>query len=85
MNNLTLANPENEEHLSNILSLSSIKESLNRQSLSLQAAVGDLKSADDATAILLANHKSVKVVWRDPAVQKYFESASDIGLQDSAK
>ena len=82
MNNLTLANPQNEEYLSNILSLNSIEESLNRQFLSLQAAV---KSADDATAILLANHKSVKVVWRDPAVQKYFESASDIGLQDSAK
>ncbi|CAG8646318.1 10858_t:CDS:2 [Paraglomus occultum] len=85
VNNLTLENSENDEHLAAILSLSSIKESLNRQSLSLQAAVGGLKSADDATAILLANYESVKAVWSDSAVQKYFESANDIGLQDSAK
>jgi len=85
VNNLTLENPENEEHLLTILGLNSVKESLNRQSLSLQAAVGDLKSADDVTAILLTNHKSVKAVWSDSAIQKYFESGNDIGLQDSAK
>lgn len=75
---------KNLPHLEKFQKLTSIKDSLNCN-LTVQAAVRDQKSDDDVSDLFREHVDSVKALWEDPAIKKCFNSASEIGLQDSAK
>ncbi|CAG8502275.1 8097_t:CDS:2 [Ambispora gerdemannii] len=82
----SLADPKNEEHLEKFQMLTTIKVTLNRNSLTVQAAIRDKKSDDDTASETFREHsESIQALWSDAAIRKCFENASDIGLQDSAK
>ncbi|CAH1757959.1 58_t:CDS:10 [Entrophospora sp. SA101] len=77
--------PKNEPHLENFLKLTSIKDSLNRDSISVQAAIKDQKLDDSALDSFSEYIESVKELWADDAIKKCYDHATEIGLQDSAK
>ncbi|CAG8735521.1 12502_t:CDS:2 [Acaulospora morrowiae] len=51
----------------------------------IQAAIRDNKLDDDAFDLFHEHVDSIKSLWEDPAIKNCFSSASEIGLQDSAK
>nr|CAG8530619.1 4848_t:CDS:10 [Entrophospora candida] len=77
--------PKNEPHLEKFLKLTSIKDSLNRDSISVQAAIKDQKLDDSALDSFSEYIESVKELWADDAIKKCYDHATEIGLQDSAK
>ncbi|CAG8579033.1 9359_t:CDS:2 [Ambispora leptoticha] len=82
----SLDDPKNEEHLEKFQMLTTIKVTLNRNSLTVQAAIRDKKSDDDTASETFREHsESIQALWSDAAIRKCFEKASNIGLQDSAK
>ncbi|CAG8535901.1 6180_t:CDS:2, partial [Cetraspora pellucida] len=77
--------PENKQHLDRIVNLSTIKNTLNRNSITVQAAIRDQQLDDNSQDFFMENINSVIALWNDPAIKKCYNSASEIGLQDSAK
>ncbi|CAJ0837815.1 7509_t:CDS:2 [Entrophospora sp. SA101] len=77
--------PENEPHLEKFIKLTSIKETLNRDSISVQAAIKDQKLDDSALDVFNEYAESVKALWTDPAIKLCYKYAGKIGLQDSAQ
>ncbi|RHZ82675.1 hypothetical protein Glove_106g5 [Diversispora epigaea] len=75
----------NQQHLEKFQKLTSIKESLNCNSFTIQAAMKDQKLDDDALDLYREHVDSIKALWNDPTIKKCYNSASEIGLQDSAK
>ncbi|KAG9303115.1 hypothetical protein G9A89_005073 [Geosiphon pyriformis] len=80
-----LDDPHNEEHLERFQALTTLKVSLNRNSLTVQAAIQDKRFDDSFSGNFQEHADSIEALWNDAAIQKCFENASDIGLQDSAK
>ncbi|CAG8660510.1 10113_t:CDS:2, partial [Acaulospora colombiana] len=77
--------PSNLQHLEKFNNLTAIKDSLNCNSFTVQAAIRDKKLDDDVFDIFHEHVDSIKSLWLDPAIKQCFDSASEIGLQDSAK
>jgi hypothetical protein len=77
--------PNNSIHLEKFNRLNSVKDSLNRNSISVQAAVKDSSLDDNAYQLFMEHAEAIKALWKDPAIKKAYEHASEIGLQDSAK
>ncbi|RIA90594.1 guanine nucleotide binding protein, alpha subunit [Glomus cerebriforme] len=72
-------------HLEKFSRLNSVKDSLNRNSMSVQAAVRDARLDDNAFQLFMEHSEAIKALWKDPAIIKAYDHASEIGLQDSAK
>lgn len=72
-------------HLEKFSRLNSVKDSLNRNSISVQAGVKDSRLNDNAYQLFMEHSEAIKALWKDPAIIKAYEHASEIGLQDSAK
>ncbi|CAG8707752.1 24661_t:CDS:2 [Gigaspora margarita] len=77
--------PENQQHLDRIVNLATIKNTLNRNSITVQAAIRNQQLDDNSLDLFAENMNSVVALWSDPAIKKCYNSASEIGLQDSAK
>ena len=82
--NYTLSS-SNLVHLKKFNELNSVKDSLNRNSISVQAAIRDARLDDNAFQLFTEHAEAIAALWKDPAIQKAFNHASEIGLQDSAK
>ncbi|CAG8569030.1 31745_t:CDS:2 [Racocetra persica] len=77
--------PENKQHLDRIINLTTIKNTLNRNSITVQAAIRDQQLDDNSQDLFMENINTVMALWNDPAIKQCYNSASEIGLQDSAK
>ncbi|CAG8598600.1 17930_t:CDS:2 [Funneliformis caledonium] len=77
--------PKNLVHLQKFSKLNSVKDSLNRNSISVQAAIQDAKLDDDAFQLFTEHAEGIIELWKDSAIRKAYKHASEIGLQDSAK
>ena len=77
--------PKNEPHLEKFIKLTSIKYSLNCNSLSIQAAIKEQKLDDNAVNLFNEHVTAVKELWADDAIKKCYNYATEIGLQDSAE
>ncbi|GBB91613.1 hypothetical protein RclHR1_00190026 [Rhizophagus clarus] len=75
----------NSAHLEKFSRLNSVKDSLNRNSISVQAGIKDSRLNDNAFQLFMEHSEAIKALWKDPAIIKAHEHASEIGLQDSAK
>ncbi|CAG8662900.1 3649_t:CDS:2, partial [Scutellospora calospora] len=77
--------PENQQHLDKINNLTGVKNTLNRNSITFQAAIKDQQLDDDSQYLFMEHVDSIIALWKDSAIKKCYNSASEIGLQDSAK
>ncbi|CAI2183452.1 10268_t:CDS:2 [Funneliformis geosporum] len=77
--------PGNLVHLQKFNKLNSVKDSLNRNSISVQAAIQDARLDDDAFQLFTEHAEGIIELWKDPAIRNAYKHASEIGLQDSAK
>ncbi|CAG8482211.1 11288_t:CDS:10 [Diversispora eburnea] len=69
---------KNQQHLEKFQKLTSIKDSLNCNSFTIQAAMKDQKLDDDALDLYREHVDSIKALWKDPAIKKCFNSANNI-------
>ncbi|CAG8704486.1 13339_t:CDS:2, partial [Racocetra fulgida] len=69
--------PENKQHLDRIINLTTIKNTLNRNSITVQAAIRDQQLDDNSQDLFMENINTVMALWNDPAIKQCYNSANN--------